>query len=257
MRSRLMRISRSVCCVLWCVQLIAACGDAKSGARGDSSAATVAAAAKPQTSKGDLPVSKTVVWTDLLDASMSQWRAWKGDAMPTGWTFTDGVLSKDGLVSDIESRAQFASFELEFDWQIGTVGNSGVFYRVTEEYDKPYWSAPEYQLRDESMDPERKDPRLSSGAAYGLYPTNANVTKPLGEWNSARIVVAGNFVEHWLNGQQVTQYQLRSDDWTAKVKASKFGDYPNYGLARRGFLSIQGDHSGKLSIRAMRIRELP
>ena len=236
---------------------LAACADGKAGAKGDSSAATVAAAAKPQTTKGDLPVSKTVVWTPLFDASMSQWRAWKSDAMPSGWTFADSVLTKDGNVADLESKAQFANFELEFDWMVSEAGNAGVFYRVTEEYDKPYWSGPEYQLLDDAKHPDGKDPMRTAASAYGLYGPPAGVVKPGGQWNSARIVVAGNFVEHWLNGQQVVQYTLKSPEWAAKVKASKFGAYPNYGLGRRGFLSIQGDHSGKLSIRAMRIRELP
>jgi hypothetical protein len=151
----------------------------------------------------------------------------------------------------------YANFELEFDWQVSKLGNAGVFYRTTEEYDKPYWSAPEYQLRDDELDPQDKNLLLAAGAAYAVYGPPAGVVKPAGEWNSARIVVAGNFVEHWLNGQQVVQYQLTGDDWTTRVKASKFVEYPNYGLAKRGFLSIQGDHSGKLSIRAMRIRELP
>ena len=82
-------------------------------------------------------------------------------------------------------------------------------------------------------------------------------TKPLGEWNSARIVVAGNFVEHWLNGEQVAQYQLTSPEWMTAVKATKFVEYPNYGLAKRGFIAIQGDHQGMLSLRGMRIRALP
>jgi Domain of Unknown Function (DUF1080) len=245
---------RTLCAALLCVA--SACGDGKS-ASGDSSVATIAAAAAPQRTKGDAPMSKTVVWTPLIDAGMSQWRAWKGDAMPPGWVITGDVASKDGLVTDLESRAQYANFELEFDWQVGPLANAGVFYRVTEEYDKPYWSGPEYQLRDEALDPEGKEPQLASGAAYGLFAPPSNVTKPLGEWNSSRIVVAGNFVEHWLNGQQVVQYQLNSDAWAAKVTASKFAEFPNYGLAKRGFISIQGDHSGKLSIRGMRIRELP
>ena len=236
---------------------LAACGDAKPAGRGDSSAATAAAAARPQTTKGDLPVSKNVVWTPLLDAGMTQWRAWKGDAMPPGWHVVDSVLRKDSSVSDLESKLQYANFELEFDWMVSEAGNAGVFYRVTEEYDKPYWSGPEYQLLDDAKHPDGKDPLRTAASAYALYGPPAGVVKPGGQWNSARIVVAGNFVEHWLNGQQVVQYTLRSPDWTAKVKASKFGAYPSYGLARRGFLSIQGDHSGKLSIRAMRIRELP
>lgn len=231
--------------------------DGKAAAGGDSSAATVAAAARPRTTKGDLPVSNSVVWTPLLDPTMTQWRAWKGDKMAPGWTVRDSVLTKTGSVGDIESKAQYANFELEFDWKVSEAGNAGVFYRVTEEYDKPYWSGPEYQLLDDARHPDGKDPLRIAASAYALYGPPPNVVKPAGEWNSARIVMAGNFVEHWLNGQQVVQYQLSGPEWTAKVKASKFAEFPNYGLAKRGFISIQGDHSGQLSIRAMRIRELP
>ena len=223
----------------------------------DSSAATVAAQAQPTTTKGDLPVSSTVVWTPLVDTSMSQWRAWKKDVMPAGWTAKDGLLTKNGNVGDLESRAQYANFELEFDWMVGEGGNAGVFYRVTEQYDMPYWSGPEYQLLDDERHPDGKDRLRSAASAYALHAAPAGVVKPAGQWNSARIVVNRNFVEHWLNGQQVVQYELRSPDWTAKVKASKFSEFPNYGLAPRGFLALQGDHAGTLSIREMRIRELP
>lgn len=240
-----------------CAVALHGCGESKPGAKGDSSAATVAAASKPQTSKGDLPVSKTVVWTPLIDAKMSQWRAFRKDSMPNGWSVSDSTLSKNGAVGDIQSKAQYANFELEFDWKIGAVSNSGVFYRVTEEYATPYWSGPEYQLVDDAGYPGAKDTLYKSATAYGVYAAKAGVVKAAGEWNSARIVVAGNFVEHWLNGQQVVQYQFNSPDWVARVKAGKFREYPNYGLARRGFISIQGDHPGSLSIRAMRIRELP
>ncbi len=237
--------------------LFTACGGSDPTPAGDSSAATIAAQAKAPTSKRDLPTGKAVVWTPLIDATMSQWRAWKTDAMPAGWIISGDSISKDSIVTDIQTRTQYANFELEFDWKVGQMANAGVFYRVTEEYDMPYCSAPEYQLRDEALDPQQKNPLLASASAYGVVAPARIATRPLGEWNSARIVVAGNFVEHWLNGEQVVQYQLRSPEWLATVKSTKFADYPNYGLATRGFLSIQGDHSGKLSIRGMRIRELP
>ncbi len=41
------------------------------------------------------------------------------------------------------------------------------------------------------------------------------------------------------------------------MTASKFKDWPNYGLAKRGYIGIQGDHNGTLSLRNIRIRELP
>lgn len=193
----------------------------------------------------------------LIDSTMSQWRAWKRDTMPSGWSVADGVLSKDGERGDLQSRSQYANFALDFDWMLDAGGNAGVFYRVTEEYDMPYWSGPEYQLLDDARHPDGKDTTRRAAAAYAIYPATHGVVKPAGQWNSAKIVVNGNAVEHWLNGQKVVAYALQSADWAAKVKASKFNEYPNYGLAPRGFLSIQGDHTGKLSIRAMRIRELP
>ena len=237
--------------------MLSACGSSESTPAGDSSATTLAAQARPTTTKLNLPAGKAVVWTPLIDASLSQWRAWKSDAAPSGWIVSGDSITKDSIVTDIETRTQYANFELEFDWKVGTMANAGVFYRVTEEYDKPYWSAPEYQLRDEALDPQRENMLLASASAYGVIAPTRIATKPLGEWNSARIVVSGNFVEHWLNGEQVVQYQLNSPEWAGTVKGTKFAAYPNYGLARRGFLSIQGDHSGKLSIRGMRIRELP
>ena len=46
-------------------------------------------------------------------------------------------------------------------------------------------------------------------------------------------------------------------DWKARVAASKFSKYPNYGLASSGLIGIQGDHPGSLEVRSIRIRELP
>jgi hypothetical protein len=63
-------------------------------------------------------------------------------------------------------------------------------------------------------------------------------------------------VEHWLNGRKVVEYELQSADWKSKVAGSKFAAYPHYGLAAAGLIGIQGDHTGALAIRGIRIREL-
>jgi len=68
--------------------------------------------------------------------------------------------------------------------------------------------------------------------------------------------VSGNHVEHWLNGKKAVVYELGSADWKAKVATSKFAAYPNYGLAKRGFIGIQGDHPGSIALRHIRVREL-
>ena len=68
--------------------------------------------------------------------------------------------------------------------------------------------------------------------------------------------MSGNHVEHWLNGKKAVVYELGSADWKAKVAASKFAAYPNYGVAKRGFIGIQGDHPGAIALRHIRVREL-
>jgi hypothetical protein len=200
---------------------------------------------------------KAAGWRSLFDGtSTSAWRGYKSPTFPAGWRIADGVLTKSGSVGDLVSKDQFGSFELAIDWNLSPGGNAGIFYRGTEEYDHIYWSAPEYQLLDDANHPDGKSRLTSAGAAYALYPSPAGVVKPAGEWNSTLIVVNGNRVQHWLNGQRLLEYELGSPDWEAKVKASKFVAYPNYGRAPRGYLGIQGDHDGMLSIRNVRIREI-
>jgi hypothetical protein len=64
-------------------------------------------------------------------------------------------------------------------------------------------------------------------------------------------------VEHWLNGQKVVDAEIGSADWDARLKKAKFAAYPGYARLSRGHLGIQGDHTGVLTLRAMRIRSIP
>jgi Domain of Unknown Function (DUF1080) len=188
--------------------------------------------------------------------SLDAWRGYKTDAVPAGWRIQDGALTKDAPVADIVSREEFGDFELELEWKIGEAGNSGIFYRGTEEYDHIYWSAPEYQLLDDAKGTDNKTRLTCAGAAYALYPSPAGHLKPVGEFNSTRIVARGPHVEHWLNNVKLLEYELWSPDWEAKVKGSKFAAYPNFGRAKRGRIALQGDHAGVLAFRNIRVREL-
>jgi len=196
-------------------------------------------------------------WKILFDGkSLDAWRGYKSDAVPKGWVVENGTLTKHDRVADIVSKDEFGNFELIIDWKIGAAGNAGIFYRGTEEYDHIYWSAPEYQLLDDEKAADNKTRLTCAGAAYALYPSPPGHLKPVGEWNTTRIVVNGHHVEHWLNGFKLLEYEFGSADWQAKVKASKFNDYPNYGKAKRGHIAMQGDHEGVLAFRNIRIREL-
>ncbi|MBI3491480.1 MAG: DUF1080 domain-containing protein [Acidobacteria bacterium] len=194
-------------------------------------------------------------WRVLFDGtSLDQWRGYKSDTVPTGWRIEHGTLAKDKPVADIVSRDEFGDFELSMDWKIGAAGNSGIFYRGTEEYDHIYWSAPEYQLLDDINGADNKTRLTCAGAAYAVYPSPEGHLKPVGDWNTARIVARDAHVEHWLNGVKLLEYELGSPDWEARVKESKFAAWPNYGRAKRGHIAMQGDHAGSLAFRNIRIR---
>jgi hypothetical protein len=229
---------------------IAACTPMGSKPPAESGATTAVAT-------GVTDAQRAAGWRSLFPGtSTDAWRGYKQQTFPAGWKIQDGVLTKTGSVEDIMTRDQFGNFQLAFDWKLSPGGNAGVFYRGTEEYDHIYWSAPEYQLLDDAGHPDGKSRLTSAGADYALYPSPAGIVKPAEEWNSSMIVANGNSVQHWLNGQKLLEYEIGSPDWAGKVKASKFVAYPNYGRAAKGYIAIQGDHDGTLSIRNVRIREL-
>jgi hypothetical protein len=244
----------ATCCLG--VTLVMACATRQGGS--DSANGDVASAAMTEQQPNTLSdAERRAGWRLLFDGtSLSNWRQYQGDSVPAAWRVENGLITKNVGTRDIVTREQFGDFELTFDWRVSTGGNAGVFYRATEEYDHVYWSAPEYQLLD---DPNARDGRVantSAGAAYALYDAPRGAVKPAGEWNTGRILVRGNHVEHWLNETKMADYEIASPDWEARVKGSKFKDWPNYARAKRGFIALQGDHGGDLALRNIKIREL-
>ena len=204
------------------------------------------------------PLEQAMGWQLLFDGRTTDgWRGYKQQGMPAGWSVKDGTLTKSTETGDIVTTGRFGDFELDVDWKIGTGGNSGIFYRGSEEYDHVYWSAPEFQLLDDANAPDGKSRLTAAGSDYALIPSPAGIVKPAGAWNTTRIIVKGSHVEHWLNGKKLLSYELWSPAWKAKVKASKFAPYPNYGMAKSGVIAIQGDHPGLLALRNVKLRPLP
>ncbi|BCS32781.1 glycosyl hydrolase [Luteitalea sp. TBR-22] len=196
-------------------------------------------------------------WTPLFDGkTLAGWRSFKSEAPPAGWTVKDGILARTDKGGDLMTVGQYGSFELELDYRIAVGGNSGIMYRVVTQGDAPYWSGPEYQILDNERHPDAKNgPDRLAGANYDLIAPSAAVSKPAGEWNTAKIVVHGNHVEHWLNGTKVVTYEFGSPEWTKMVAESKFKVWPMYGKAARGHIVLQ-DHGDLVEFRNIRIKDL-
>jgi hypothetical protein len=195
-------------------------------------------------------------WKLLFDGqSISKfWRAYKADTVGPQWTIVNGILTKTRPGDDIVTREKFQDFEFAWEWKVSPRGNAGVFYRADETQEKVYWSAPEFQIADDSLTPDSRNPLTSAGAAYGFYAPPKGIAKIGGNWNSSRIVAKGNHIEHWMNGVKTIEYEIGSPDWVAKYEKSKFKPYPNWGRNKSGVISIQGDHGGSLELRNLKIR---
>jgi len=215
-------------------------------------------AARAQASRNTLtPAERAAGWRLLFDGKTTTgWRGWKMDTLPSGWQVVDGALTRVRRAADIITTEKFKNFELSLEWKIAPNGNSGIFYRASEDDDAIYWSAPEMQVLDDAGHPDGQSRLTAAGSDYGLYPSPAGVVQPAGQWNQVRLVVNGNHVEHWLNGVKVVEYELGSPDWEARVKASKFAPHPHYGRNPEGYIGLQ-EHDYWVAYRNIKIRVLP
>lgn len=203
--------------------------------------------------------SQGSAWTVLFDGtSTAAWRGYRQQEFPSqSWKIEEGTLKT--VVGtprvDIITRQPYENFELELEWKVSPEGNSGIFYRVTEDSEQIWHSGPEVQILDDERHRDGKDPKTSAGALYALKAPHHKVLRPVGEFNQVRLIVRGNQVEHWLNGAKILEYDLESDELKAQIANSKFAPYPQFAKARRGHIGLQ-HHGQEVWFRNVRIREL-
>ena len=156
------------------------------------------------------------------------------------------AVGKPQYREDLVSVQTFADFELQFEWKMSVGGNSGLKYRIQEfvplsgddikkakkfedalngamKTGKPptrasamkggesqtYVIGFEYQTIDDDKHPDaRRGALYQSGSLYSMIPRIKQAAKPIGEFNQSRLVVKGNHIEHWLNGEKVIDASL-------------------------------------------------
>jgi hypothetical protein len=196
-------------------------------------------------------------WRPLFDGkSLAGWSALNGGAPGAGWQVQKhGVLTSLGHTGDLVTTAEFGDFELSLDWKVSKGANSGIFYRIGPGDLDAFQTAPEYQILDNQNAEDRHQPNHLAGSLYDLVAPFSDLTRPVGQWNKARIVVRGWNIEHWLNGQKILQVDLADANGKALIKNSKFADFENFAHYSRGRIALQ-DHGDVISFRNIKIREL-
>lgn len=191
---------------------------------------------------------KLAGWTLLFDGkTMNGWddprmKSPPGDA----WTIEDGCLKANRnprITEDLFTQDTFTDFELMFEWRISPGGNSGVKYRIQDHWfiapkepgtphekfeasversflhpvsqrparGQDYVIGFEYQITDDKQNGDAKgNLKHTAGALYDMVAPAKAVTRPMGEFNSSRILVRRNHVEHWMNGVKVVDSALDS-----------------------------------------------
>lgn len=178
-------------------------------------------------------------WRLLFDGnSTAGWHTYQQQTA-VGWAAQDGMLMHTTGGADLVSDQQYDSFELTYEWKLAAGGNSGVFWWANEGTKEIYENAPEMQVLDNIGQADGKSPLTAAGSLYGLYPAPISLVKPLGEWNSARLVVKGSKVEQWLNGVKVVVADFDSKEMKAKIASTKFKNWPTFGKSRRGHIGLQ------------------
>ena len=208
-------------------------------------------------------------WKLLWDGKTSEgWRGAKLTSFPQkGWMIENNMLKVEkssGREStnggDIVTIQKYKNFELVVDFKITPGANSGVKYFVDTETNKGAGSSIgcEFQILDDQKHPDAKlgvNGNRTLGSLYDLIPAVQNKPYRNNFFNTAKVIVNGNHVEHWLNGVKVVEYDRNNQMFNALVAYSKYKDWPNFGNAESGNILLQ-DHGDEVWFQNIKIKEL-
>ena len=177
----------------------------------------------------------------LLDGSSLEGWSHQGN-----WRVVDGVIARTEAGGHLVCRRMKVpdNFELRFEWRISCGGNSGVFYRPGRS---------EYQILDNANHKNGENPRTSAASLYFCMQPSHDATKPVGDWNSARVLCKGTKVQHWLNDEKVIDFDHTDPKYLYNIgmMKSRGGDI----TSRGGYVTLQ-DHGAAVWYRNLLLRQV-
>lgn len=154
------------------------------------------------------------------------------------WKVENGEIVFDGKGRSLCTVKDYADFELWVDWKLPAHGDSGIYLR----------GSPQVQIWDPNTQPTAHGSEVGSG---GLYNNKKNSStplkvadKPIGQWNSFRILMVGEKVHVFLNGELVVNAVPLENYWDRTLPI-----FPS------GQIELQ-NHGDTLSFRNIYVREI-
>ena len=175
-----------------------------------------------------------------------------GDAIPgweikegpaDAWSVTDGVLHCSGKAGGwIGTKKTYTDFIIELEYKLTPGGNSGIYLRAPKE-GRPYEVAMEAQILDDKAEKHRDiKPGQHCASLYMICPASEDASKPVGQWNTMRVMGDADHIVITLNGRTVADAEGRACPEILK-------------RSRAGALGLQ-NHSSELWFRNIRIADL-
>ncbi len=173
---------------------------------------------------------------EMSREELAEAQAKADEDMLAHWKVVDGALCFDGKGHSLCTVKDYGDFEMLVDWKIEAGGDSGIYLRGT----------PQVQIWDTA---DRKvGAQVGSG---GLYNNKKGASKPLkladkpvGQWNTFRIIMTGELVTVYLNDELVVDNVVMENYWERDKPI-----YPN------GQIELQS-HGSLLYFRNVFIREI-
>jgi hypothetical protein len=159
-------------------------------------------------------------------------------SMRDHWKAEDGEIVFDGKGESLCTGKDYGNFEMLVDWKIPPKGDSGIYLR----------GSPQVQIWEPNS-PGQFNPVDGSGGLYNNKKAPRHPLKladhPVGQWNRFRILMAGDKVHVYLNGELVVRDTPLENYW----------DY-DQPIFPSGQIELQ-NHGGPLWFKNIYIREIP
>jgi hypothetical protein len=176
----------------------------------------------------DNPIKRAAMDPSELAAKQQE----ANKSMLDNWSVKDGCIWFSGKGKNLCSVKEYGDFEMLVDWRITKDGDSGIYLR----------GSPQVQIWDAT--------RIKVGSG-GLYNNKINmnnplkpVDNPLGDWNSFRIVMIGEKVSVWLNGELVVDNVTMENYWDRTIP-----------IFPKGTIELQA-HGNELAFRDIYVKEI-
>jgi hypothetical protein len=181
-------------------------------------------------------VENPVARAKMKPADLAKKQLEANNRVPGNWSVKEGCIWFNGKGDNLCSIKEYGDFEMLADWKITKAGDSGIYLRGT----------PQVQIWDTS--------RVEVGAQVGsggLYNNQKNQSKPtkvadnqVGEWNTFRVVMIGEKVSVWLNGELVVDNITMENFWDRTIP-----------IFPKGAIELQA-HGTDLAFRDLYVREI-